>query len=126
MEEEKVVYVNLDDEREMKHYPENIVGMVVENDWKVVNAPRPFPCEITWAGEFRHGIFYGAGAEQKFKVAWNGLDCWPVVFVTNHDIEEIIRAEAREDESEGFITDENIGRVATALGYPWVNKAVAG
>jgi len=122
MGSEKVVYVNLGDECEMKHYPEGIVGIVAENGWKVMNAPRPLPCEIPWVGEYRHGIFYGAGPEEEFKEAWDGLDCWPVVFLTNHDIEGIVRAEARQDGSEEFLTDENIGRVAKALGYPWVDK----
>ncbi|MBW2121958.1 MAG: hypothetical protein JRH07_08940 [Deltaproteobacteria bacterium] len=124
--ERKVVYVNLADKDEMKHYPEGIVRLIAENDWKVVNAPRPVPCEVPWAGKFRHGAFYGAGSEEKFGAAWEALDCWPVVFVTNHDIEEIVRAEAKQDESEKFLTEENIGRVAKALGYPWVEQKARG
>ncbi len=47
---------------------------ILLNHWDVYNAPRPIPGEITFQGEFRHGIFYAAGPPGKYAQDWVDLD----------------------------------------------------
>lgn len=123
---EKVVYVNLGDKKEMDRYPEKILKMVKDNGWKIVNAPRPFPCTIEWQGEFRHGCFYGAGLEQTYRPDWKDLDCWDVVFVTNEWITRVALKEARDLGVDQDIGIDDVIKFAQSLGYPWYSGSQKG
>ncbi len=94
------------------------------NRWKVVNAPRPLPGQVTWTGAFRHGIFYAAGPAAEFNATWNALDAWPVEEVTNLEIATRLALKAEEA---GFrslrqAVEESgmtIPELAASYGWPW-------
>lgn len=56
---------------------------IQDKGWKVYNAPRPIPGDLTWISDCRHGVFYAAGSEEMFGQSWEALDAWPVEAIDN-------------------------------------------
>jgi hypothetical protein len=103
---------------------------IILNGWSVVNAPRPLPGEVTWTGDFRHGVFYAAGPREMFGESWDDLDAWPVQAITNIEIVEMISKRARDRgfkglcdclEANGFAS---IAALARACDLPWRGEPV--
>lgn len=97
------------------------------DEWAVWNAPRPLAGDRTWAGTFRHGIFYAAvrrdnpNFEKLAEENW-GLHGEPVVLVTDAQIREAVVAKL----AEYNYTLDNCGEVgidpadvAADMGMPW-------
>jgi hypothetical protein len=91
--------------------------------WQIVVAPRPIPGTVTWRGRWTHGDHYAAGPGESFAETWGGLDAWPVEFLTNDIIRDMLAAEAEElhltlqelvDDAGGRIED-----AASERGLPW-------
>ena len=59
--------------------------MNIPENWTILNAPRPIPGNMTWQGDFRHGIFYSAMNpdtqffNSDFEQA-KELDAWEIVY----------------------------------------------
>jgi hypothetical protein len=94
--------------------------------WAIVNAPRPLLGEQEWTGHFRHGVFYAAApkARDGYLDSWAADDAWPVVFITNEDIEDRVLAKFREY---GYASAEEAGvtiaEQAGCMGLPWHEDA---
>ena len=63
----------------------------VGEGWLIFNAPRPFPCNKSWRGDFIHGVFYGGiDLNDEFADIYiqraNDLDASQIVFVTKDDV----------------------------------------
>ena len=79
----------------------------IPGGWLIVNAPRPIGGELTWEGEFRHGMYWAAApADTADRAGWEALDAWPVRFITDDQIAaEVIRYLA----DNGYPTAETAG-----------------
>jgi hypothetical protein len=58
--------------------------------WAIWNAPRPIYGDLTWQGDFRHGIFYAAIDPAGERAAWQSqenhqLDAWVVEYRSVED-----------------------------------------
>lgn len=98
----------------------------VDPSWPVVNAPRPLAGEVTWDGEFRHGLFYAAGPRREsLQAEWDSSDAWPVVVVDNADVVRMVLEYA---EREGYCSTlaeldalgVSVADVAVDLGLPYI------
>lgn len=90
---------------------------------QIVVAPRPIPGTVTWRGRWTHGDHYAAGSAEEFAETWRGLDAWPVEFLTNDHIRDMLAAEAEElHRSLQELVDDAGGRIEDAArerGLPW-------
>lgn len=117
MRQEKIVYVNT-----LDHICGQYEPMVKASGWQVVNAPRPLPGAAWWDGPFLHGIFYAAGDPKEYDQQWTALDAWPVIQISNEEIAERLREDAR---GSGLSLEEiaedwgSLGEAARACGYPY-------
>ena len=111
----------------------------IPDGWLIVNAPRPIGGEITWEGEFRHGMYWAAApADTADRAGWEALDAWPVRFVTDNEIAaEVIRyladngypsaeAAGTTNEERARVTAEAAGttieELARDLDLPWAGQ----
>jgi hypothetical protein len=116
-------------------------GVVVVNvaDWAppvevpegfmVANAPRPIAGELTWTGDFRHGIFYAAHPADRDGIldSWGADDAWPVEFIDNAEIMRRVLAKLAEH---GYASVEaaaaeaiEVGDVVAMMQLPWHGDA---
>ena len=92
--------------------------------WLIVNAPREIGGEITWEGDFRHGMYWAAApAETADRVGWEALDAWPVRFITD---DEIAAQVALYLAANGYPSAEAAGttmeELARDLDLPWAGQ----
>lgn len=114
---EKTVYVNT-----LDHICGQYEPIVRAGGWRVVNAPRPLPGAFWWEGPFLHGIFFATGDPKEYGEQWKALDAWPVVEMSNAEIDERLREDARGSglNLEDFIEDwGSLGKASRACGYPY-------
>jgi hypothetical protein len=106
-------------------FPEQpeILSRARTSGWQIVVAPRPIPGTVTWRGRWTHGDHYAAGPAEEFGEAWRGLDAWPVEFLTNDLIRDMLAAEAEElHQSLQELVEDAGGRIEDAArerGLPW-------
>ena len=90
--------------------------------WVIGNAPRPIAGQITWQGDFRHGIFYAASPEMPGGLfGWEADDAYLVTFTTNEEIAVKVAAKLAEyGYGSAEELDMTVGELATStLGLPW-------
>ncbi len=95
----------------------------IPDGWLIGNAPRPISGQITWTGDFRHGIFYAAAPEVPGGTfGWAADDAWLVEFITNEEIERRVDAKLAEYDysspEEAGMTYEEVA--ITTLQLPYV------
>ena len=93
----------------------------IPDGWLIVNAPRPLLGEVTWTGEFRHGVFYAASPEEHTGIfGWEADDAWRVRFTDNAAIEAVVLAKFAEY---GYGSADDAGvtvaEQAECMGLPW-------
>lgn len=128
--EPSIVLINSAEPNPLGPDSAKIRALILSAAWGVANAPRPLPGEFTWAGEYRHGIFYAAGPLATFAERWDDLDGWQVIETSNAEIEARVRAmcEERGTPFEEILSDfdGDLGAVARACDLPWSNVAGIG
>jgi hypothetical protein len=94
---------------------------ILLNRWAVFNAPRPIPGEITFQGEFRHGIFYAAGPLEQYAQVWTDLDAWPVELISNIQIVDRLSTMAadRHTTLAEILEYTDLPNLARQCGFPW-------
>lgn len=103
-------------------------GTIERKGWAVANAPRPIPGEVTWQGDFRHGVFYAAGDLFMYGNSWASLDAWPVVPITNQEVLSKLEAYCAENGVEfaealaEYPYEGDIAQFAEDCGFPWREK----
>jgi hypothetical protein len=99
--------------------PEPIPG-----GWLIVNAPRPVGGEITWEGEFRHGLFWAAApAAAAGQFGWEAADAWPARFTTDDEIAaEVARYLADNGYSSAEAAGATMEELARDLNLPWAGQ----
>src|ERR1019366_1275537 len=96
----------------------------IPDGWRIVNAPRPIGGEITWEGEFRHGVFWAAApADTAGRFGWEALDAWPVRFITDGEIAaEVTRYLADNGYSSPEAAGTTMEELARDLDLPWAGQ----
>ena len=97
----------------------------IPDGWVIGNAPRPLAGQITWQGDFRHGIFYAASPEMPGGTfGWEADDAYLVTFTTNEEIAVKVAAKLAEYGYESAEElDMTVGELATStLNLPWYDS----
>jgi hypothetical protein len=97
----------------------------VPDGWAVANAPRPIAGQITWQGDFRHGIFYAASPEiPGGTFGWQADDAWLVTFTDNAELAGKVAAKlAEHGYTSAADVDMTVGELAQSLDMPWHDEA---